>query len=140
MDWITEQIAIGNFRDALALPAGIDAVLCLKEDCCDEGQEDVEVFCVPLVDGPGNDPRGVGEAIRFIADVVDAGERILVHCHAGRSRSVAVVARYLMESRGMTPQAAVALIRERRDIYLSDGIDELLAGQPALLRPVTRAP
>lgn len=126
MDWITDQVAIGNYRDAAALPAGIDAVLSLKEDCCDECREDVEVLCVPLVDGPGNDLRGVWEAVGFIADVVAAGERILVHCHAGRSRSVAVVARYLVESRGMTRHAALALISAKREIYLSEGIDEVL--------------
>jgi protein-tyrosine phosphatase len=126
MDWITDQVAIGNYLDAATLPPGVDAVLCLKEDCCDEGREDVEVLCVPLIDGPGNDPRGVREAVRFIADVVAAGERILVHCHAGRSRSVAVVARYLVDSRGMTRRAALELINAKREIYLSEGIDEML--------------
>ncbi|CRI67816.1 putative Dual specificity protein phosphatase [Thiocapsa sp. KS1] len=126
MDWITDQIAIGNYRDAVSLPADIEALLCLKADCCDEGREDVEVLCIPLVDGPGNDLRDVREGVRFIADVVSAGGRILVHCHAGRSRSVAVVARYLVESRGMTRRAALALISAKREIYLSDGIDEVL--------------
>jgi len=131
MDWITDQIAIGNYLDAAAPPAGVDALLCLKADCCDEGREDVEVLCIPLVDGPGNDPRDVREAVRVIADVVAAGERILVHCHAGRSRSVAVVARYLVEFRGMSRQAALALIGEKRAIYLSDGIEELLVEPPS---------
>jgi protein-tyrosine phosphatase len=126
MDWITEQIAVGNFLDAADLPAEIDAVLCLKANCCDEGRLDVAVLSVPLVDGPGNDPRQVAEAVRFIADVVDEGERILVYCHAGRFRSVAVVARYLVEYRGMTSHAALALIKDKREIYLSDGIEELL--------------
>nr|WP_276569037.1 dual specificity protein phosphatase [Thiocapsa imhoffii] len=98
----------------------------MKECCCDEGREDVEVLCVPLIDGPGNDPRGVREAVRFIADVVAAGERILVHCHAGRSRSAAVVARYLVESQGMTRHASLALISAKREIYLSEGIEEVL--------------
>lgn len=126
MDWITEQIAVGNFLDAAVLSGEIDAVLCLKENCCDEGRLDVAVLCVPLVDGPGNDPRHVAEAVRFIADAVDADERILVHCHAGRSRSVAGVARYLVEQCGMTRHAALALIEEKREIYLSDGIEDLL--------------
>ncbi|CRI67812.1 hypothetical protein THIOKS1850012 [Thiocapsa sp. KS1] len=59
MDWITDQIAIGNFGDAVTLPSDVDALLCMKSDCCDEGKEDVEVLCVPLVDGPGNDLRDV---------------------------------------------------------------------------------
>lgn len=66
---------------------------------------------------------------------------MLVHCHAGRSRSVAVVARYLIESQGMTQQAALVLIMQKREIYLSDGIEELLVGLlPAPSDLVTRLP
>ena len=57
---------------------------------------------------------------------MNAGARILVHCHAGRSRSVVVVARFLMQSRGLAAQAALDLIAARREIYLSPGIEELL--------------
>ena len=125
MDWITDQLAIGNFVDAESLPDGIDAVLCLREDCCD-GRTDVDALSLPLLDGPGNDPRDIEDALDFIHEVVTSGQRILVHCHAGRSRSVVVVARYLMQSKGLTAQAALDLIASRRDIYLSPGIDELL--------------
>ena len=125
MDWITDQLAIGNFLDAQSLPDGVDAVLCLKEDCCD-GRTDVDTLCLPLLDGPGNNPRDIEDAIDFIREVVDAGQRILVHCHAGRSRSAVVVARYLMRNRALTVQAALDLIASRREIYLSPGIEDLL--------------
>lgn len=125
MDWITDQIAIGNFLDAQSLPEEISAVLCLLEDCCHD-RTDVDALCLPLIDGPGNDPTDIHDAINFIGEIVSAGERILVHCHAGRSRSVVVVARYLMQSRSLTAQAALDLIAVRRETYLSPGIDELL--------------
>ena len=126
MNWIIDQIAIGNYRDAEAPPSDIDAVLCLREGCCDEGRTDIDVLCIPLIDGPGNDPRRVQQAIGFIADVVDAGDNVLVHCHAGRSRSVVIVARYLMERQGMTASGALASIAAKRAICLSDGIEALL--------------
>ncbi|CRI67811.1 hypothetical protein THIOKS1850011 [Thiocapsa sp. KS1] len=47
-----------------------------------------------------------------------AGGRILVHCHAGRSRWVAVVARELIESRGITRAAALGLVGEKHESYL----------------------
>lgn len=125
MDWITDQLAIGNFLDAQSLPNGIDAILCLRENCCD-GRTDVDALCLPLLDGPGNDPRGIEDALDFISEVVAAGQRILVHCHAGRSRSVVVVARHLMRSRGLTAPAAIDLIASRREVYLSPGIEDLL--------------
>ena len=52
MDWITDQLAIGNFLDAQSLPEGVGTVLCLRQDCCD-GCTDVDALCLPLLDGPG---------------------------------------------------------------------------------------
>lgn len=53
-------------------------------------------------------------------------ERVLVHCHAGKSRSARVVARYLVEHRGFAREAAIAHISARREIHLLPGIEEIL--------------
>jgi len=128
MDWITDRIAVGNFIDAEKPEAALDHILCLKPDCC-RGRTDIKTTCVPLVDGRGNAPQLYRTAVKTIRRAVSAGERILVHCHAGRSRSVCVVARYLMESEGLTRNEALRRISEKRDIYLSDGIEEAFAGK-----------
>lgn len=126
MDWITENIVIGNYLDARQIHAEVDAILCLKEACCNEDNDNMDILCIPLIDGPGNDKRLVDEAIEFIHDVVSSGGRILVHCHAGRSRSVCIVARYLMIKNNMTRHQALRFIGEKREIYLSPGIEEIL--------------
>ena len=127
MDWITASIAIGNFVDAEnASAAEVDAILCLKEDCCDERDQRFYVLTVPLIDGAGNDQRLFDDAVDFIDDIVTDGERILVHCHAGRSRSVCIVARYFMTRKGVTRERALAMIAEKREIFLSPGIEEIL--------------
>lgn len=124
MDWITDNIAIGNFIDARDEYAAVDAILCLKEGCC-AGREDVDAFCVPLIDGPGNTRESIEEAIDTIASLVSSGDKILVHCHAGRSRSVCIVAAYFVRHHGMTAQDALALVGEKRTMGLSDGILEI---------------
>lgn len=126
MDWITNHIAIGNFLDAKEHSTEFDAMLCLKQNCCDSSQTLSDVFCLPLIDGPGNRPSDIIAAVQYLADCVNSGEKVLVHCHAGRSRSVAVVARYLMHSRGITKFAAISFIAEKREICMSIGIDEIL--------------
>jgi protein-tyrosine phosphatase len=128
MDWITANIAIGNFVDAKNVTSSdVDAALCLKEECCVESDPRYCVMCVPLVDGPGNISSLLEEAIDFIDAIVTDGGRVLVHCHAGRSRSVCIVARYLMWKGGLTGKAALEMIESKRDIYLSPGIEELLS-------------
>ena len=127
MDWITDHIAIGNFIDAKnASKNEIDAILCVKPECCSEDNSIIDVMCLPLVDGAGNDRRYFNDAVDFIDDVVSSGERILVHCHAGRSRSVCMVARYFMVKKGMTSHQAIEKIEAKREIYLSPGIEEIL--------------
>ena len=49
-----------------------------------------------------------------IHENVRRGENTLVHCHRGRSRSVAVVAAYLIRYRGMTLAAALSFIKRKR--------------------------
>jgi hypothetical protein len=86
VDWITRQIAIGNFVDASAagVAEDVDAVLCLREGCPCELRDDVDALYLPLKDGPGNTKDDVRRALQFINVVVDAGDRILVHRVAGR--------------------------------------------------------
>jgi len=131
MDWVTKQIAIGNYLDAKnASPAEVDAILCLRPDCCDENDAAFDILCVPLSDGAGNNQRFFDEALAFLDDVVSRGEKILVHCHAGRSRSVCIVARYLMLKQNISSQQALEVIALKREIYLSTGIEEILSFLP----------
>ncbi|MEW6429349.1 MAG: dual specificity protein phosphatase [Thermodesulfobacteriota bacterium] len=58
-------------------------------------------------------------------DSVSNGEKILVHCRAGRSRSVCIVAAYLVKHAGLTRTAALELMQSQRGIYLSPGIEEI---------------
>ena len=127
MDWISKHIAIGNVADvASVVPGQVDAILCLKESCCDEADERFYVSCVPLRDGAGNHPRLVEQAIDFIDSAVSSDIKILVHCHAGRSRSVCVVARYFMVNLHLSPNHAIAHIERFRDVALSPGISDIL--------------
>ena len=127
MDWITDNIAIGNFVDAKEVKkTEVDAILCLIEDCCSEDNDDFDIVVIPLVDAAGNDKRNFKDATDYIDDVVSSDEKILVHCHAGRSRSVCIVARYFMIKEGLTSHQALAKIEAKREIYLSPGIEEIL--------------
>lgn len=127
MDWITDRIALGNYIDAEnARKKDVDAILCLKPDCCNEANEELDILCIPLVDGSGNDSRLFDDAVNFIDDIVSTGGKILVHCHAGRSRSVCILARYFMIKEKITSHQALQRIERKRPIYLSPGIDEIL--------------
>ncbi|KAJ7118631.1 hypothetical protein C8R43DRAFT_1035569 [Mycena crocata] len=53
-------------------------------------------------------------AITFIQAELDKGRGVLVHCQAGMSRSVTIVAAYLMYTEHIDPQSALDIIRKAR--------------------------
>lgn len=61
------------------------------------------------------------EAACFIDEALRSGGTVLVHCHAGISRSATVVAAFLMIKRNMTAQEAIRVIRSRRSIRPNSG-------------------
>ncbi len=124
MDWITKQIAIGDSFDAVNHATDVDTILCLISECCEE-RSDINGCCIPLHDGSGNKREHVLAAIDFIAKQVERGFKVLVHCRAGRSRSVCIVAAYLMRYKGLSKRQAISMITKKRQIYLSDGVDEI---------------
>ncbi|KAI0760066.1 hypothetical protein C8Q74DRAFT_1319312 [Fomes fomentarius] len=61
-------------------------------------------------------------SITFIQSELDRGYGILVHCQAGMSRSVAIVAAYLMVTQGLDPEGALETIRKARpDVQPNEG-------------------
>jgi hypothetical protein len=133
VDWITDEIAIGDWRDAQ------DAEL-LRRECVwsmlsligmfvgrsaeSLGVQRVELF--PLQDGPGDDPVRFARAVELLARLVEEGPPVFVHCRAGRSRSAAVVAAYLMRSRGLRAEEALAVVASRRAIELNPEMANLV--------------
>ncbi|MFZ4703629.1 MAG: hypothetical protein ACOYMG_26600, partial [Candidatus Methylumidiphilus sp.] len=63
----------------------------------------------------------------YLIDMVEGSPSGLVHRHAGRSRSVTVVAGYLVQIKGLSPTAAYDYISTKRETAVQSGLPELLA-------------
>lgn len=133
MDWITEDIAVGNYLEAqdatLLRDAGIMSVLSLDRtltegDAAHLGLQEIQA--VPLDDGPGNDPRLFRQAVEAVERLVRSQRPVLVQCHAGRSRSVVVIAGYLMRSLGIDATEALAHVASKRPVAVTAGLEQLL--------------
>jgi hypothetical protein len=135
MDWITENIAIGNYLEVensdLLRKSSIRSILGLirtlqGKDPTELGLKYIEI--VPLVDGPGNDSRLFQRAVAALTELVEKAPPVLVHCQAGRSRSVVVVAAYLMQSLEIDVEEALARVTAKREGYVSPEMKNLLDG------------
>lgn len=79
--------------------------------------EGVKYFVAAAEDVPSYDIRGdICGAVKFIREGVQGGEKVLVHCHAGISRSVTVVVAYLMICRGCNLRTALQIVTSARPI------------------------
>jgi protein-tyrosine phosphatase len=134
MNWITDTIAIGNREEAqdsaLLRSESIGSILSLVPDLKGIepealGVQQIEV--IPLIDGPGNDPRLFLRAIRALGELLREAPPVLVQCRAGRSRSVVVVAGYLMQSLGINADAALAQVTVKRESFVLPIMERLLA-------------
>jgi len=65
------------------------------------------------------------ECIEFIENALAAGGKILVHCIAGKSRSVSVVLAYMMKCRSFNLEDALNHIMERRKVVIKEDINFL---------------
>jgi protein-tyrosine phosphatase len=121
MTFITETIAIGNFIDAedrlTREAAGIRSILCLNGLFSGRSAESYVVdamTCFDFHDGSGNDPWQFDRAVRIVGQYALEHPKLLVHCHAGKSRSVMVVASHLVRQNGWDLSQALDFIHAKR--------------------------
>jgi protein-tyrosine phosphatase len=133
MDWITDEVAIGNYLEAqdatLLKQSGIRSVVSLDGTLSAKHAAElglIELALYRLIDGAGNDLRVLGFAIDDLLRLARTRSPVLVHCHAGRSRSAVVAAGYLMRLHGIGPAEAIAAIAAKREINVTPALVELL--------------
>ena len=132
MDQITADIWIGNFNDAKDLKAlkenGIQSVLCLDGCLVETKAEELGVKwveVVQLIDGRGNRPEVFLRAVKILQQMTKRNSPVLVHCHAGQSRSAAVVCKCLMKE-GKSLAEAMKQITSKRKVAIQAGLQEAL--------------
>lgn len=116
IDQIVDRIYIGNYEAAQSLdrrnPEGITHVL----NCTPDPHVGLEKFTVKQLninDGYEVELLDMWFAINTIAEAVKSGGKILVHCHAGISRSTSLVIAYFMTC-GLSWDEALKTVRQSR--------------------------
>ena len=80
------------------------------------------------------------QAVAFIENSIKEGGTVLVHCHAGRSRSATIVIAYLMAKYGIEFEEVLAYLQKRRSVINpNDGFVEQLREWQQVLTLARRA-
>jgi protein tyrosine phosphatase (PTP) superfamily phosphohydrolase (DUF442 family) len=123
LTWIADDLAIGgrvlDDEWPMIVKAGVTAVV----DCRAEARDPVELLerlgigflHLPTPDSGNFTPEQVVQGATWVHQRLTTGQRVLVHCQAGKGRSVLIGASALT-LRGLSPDDALALIRARRPI------------------------
>jgi predicted protein tyrosine phosphatase len=168
MSVITDGIYVSRYRacrdrDFLKQHNITHVINCASQSCENHFPSDFMYLNLPLKDEPLSEEQlhlpltpletVIPYAALFIQNCLDSGGRVVVHCRKGVSRSVAVVAGFLMVERGASLVQALTLIRERRkvadpNVWFVENLKEyqfklqlermqwIRSGQPALPLPV----
>jgi protein-tyrosine phosphatase len=130
--WITDSVAITNFfsahSKAVLTEHKVKAVLCLDRELQGSPPGDRGIDCVRVMhmkDGP-NEMRLFKEAVATLERLLADYNRVVVHCRAGRSRSIAVVAAYLMKARDLGADEALAFVMAKRAASIAPELVELV--------------
>jgi protein-tyrosine phosphatase len=98
---------------------GVSAVIDLEGDVDtsipqQEKQQETTLYLYwPIEDAEMPDPSIVRSIAAFVAGLMDAGDKVLVHCQAGHNRSGLICARTLI-ARGMDARDAIATVQAKR--------------------------
>jgi predicted protein tyrosine phosphatase len=122
VDEVADGLFVGTFEDAATLTllhrSSITAVVSLTHDDLPwQPAPTVSVLSVPFRDGPDHDAEAFARAVDGTLELLRDGERVLVHCSAGASRSGAVAA------------AVVAL---REGVAVDEAFEQVAAGRDAV--------
>jgi protein-tyrosine phosphatase len=118
MDAVTNSLLVGDADDAddtaRVRDEAVTTVLSLTHET--PPSDGYAVVDCPLVDGPRHDPAAFAAAVEELESRLAAGERVLVHCSAGASRSVAVAAAALALTAGVDVDAALDRVCAARGV------------------------
>ena len=122
--WLTDHIAVGGCfpieqAPALAERHRIAAVVDLRGESCDD-EAALRAAGIDFLHLPTPDMRPASvdmleEGVRFVADHVERGRKVLIHCQHGIGRS-ALLALCVMVDQGFAPLDAIAQAKDRREL------------------------
>lgn len=120
---IVPHLYLSNYQDALSVPKDFFVINCSKD--------------LPMVQTKGGGTRlyvddsphsietmtkNLPIMIKYIEEHVKENKNVLVHCFAGQQRSATVIAAYLMKTKGLSTEDAIAFVKSKKQDAFAGGV------------------
>lgn len=119
MDLVGSDLFVGTLDDATDSHRleedEITTVVSLTHETPDLSEPALNIHSIPLIDGPQNNRDQFNKAVQETVTALAGGERVLVHCAAGASRSPTVAATALALTEEIELQNAIQQVADNRD-------------------------
>ncbi len=113
MNLILEQIAVGEYEEAVSPPADITALLCVAQERNLTAPR-LPYHKVPIPGARHIPPEQLADAVEWIHRMVACGSRILVFSSRGQCRSPSVVIAYLCCKLGCSFEQALESVARKK--------------------------
>lgn len=113
MDFILDNVAIGEYEEAVSPSPEINALLCVAEER-NLSSPTLPYHKVPITDMKPIPTDQLRDALGWIHRVTSAGGKVLVFCNLGTGRSPSVVISYLCCRKNYSFGEAVEMIARKR--------------------------
>lgn len=122
MDKVYKNLWIGDIDDAREEPLGDFGIQRVITVCQDSVSDNIgcDYTHYNMSDGPDNKYGGdhsyeiYQEATDDLFNYLQSGDKVLIHCHKGQSRSVSVAVGAISRLKGISPSEALDLIENNR--------------------------
>jgi len=119
MNRVGTELFIGTGADAADKQQlethGITTVISLTHEKPDLSEPAIDIYSIPLIDGPQNSRDRFTEAVTETVTALGGDESVLVHCAAGASRSPTVAATALALVQDIGLEDAIQQVADNRD-------------------------
>ena len=119
MDLVGPDLFVGTLADATDSHRlekdEITVVVSLTHENPDFSAQALDTHSIPLIDGPQNSRDQFTKAVKETVTALTNGERVLVHCAAGASRSPTVAGTALALVQEMDLEDAIQQVANSRD-------------------------
>ena len=118
MDLVGPDLFVGTRGDATDNETlgthEITTIISLTHEQPELSDSAIDIYSIPLIDGPQNDRDQFTEAVEATATALAAGECVLVHCSVGASRSPTVAATALAVTQEIDLEDALQQVADNR--------------------------